>query len=89
MDNKKYLDKVLNYLVRGTKMNYEKERIYFSFSPSTLLPLLSLSPPYSPLLFRYSFSKYCKTQFGLTEEEIKYVWDQYTIIITDKINNGQ
>ena len=31
MDNKKYLDKVINSLVRGTKMNYENEKLSTPF----------------------------------------------------------
>jgi len=32
---------------------------------------------------------YCKNQFGLTEEEIEYVWVKYSRIILDKIANGK
>jgi len=85
MENKKYIDKVIGFLVRGTRIDYEKERIYFSFSP--FLPLTQLSSP-PPLLFLYPFSKYCKNQFGLTEEEIDYVWNEYITIIKDKIKNN-
>jgi len=84
MDNKKYLDKVLDHLVRGTKIDYENGIVS---TPLTLhlLPF-HLSPFY--LLFS-SFSNYCRDTFGLTKEEIEYVWKEYRKIITDKIKNGE
>ena len=89
MDNKKYLDKVLDHLVRGTKIDYENERIYPYFSLS-LPPLLS---PFSTFhlssLFFSSLSDYCRNQFGLTDEEIEYVWKEYVEIIKDKISKRE
>ena len=79
MENKKYLDKVLDHLVRGTKIDYNNtpdRMIDFQWIPSSL----SFS----------SFSFYCKNTFGLTDDEIEYVWNEYRSIILDKIkNNGQ
>jgi len=85
MENNKYLNKVIGSLVRSTKMNYEKERIYFSFYP---YPFHFLDSFLSSSLFS-SFSKYCKNTFGLTKYEIDYVWNEYIYIIKDKIENGQ
>jgi len=45
MDNKKYLDKVIGSLVRGTRIDYDEGRIY--------APFLLFTSPYSlhsPLL---------------------------------------
>ena len=42
MDNKKYLDKVVGSLVRGTDIDYENNRITFPF----LSPLLTLRFPF-------------------------------------------
>ena len=80
MENKKYLDKVLDHLVRGTKMDYDKEEIHtpFLLLPPLLSSLLNLFLP---------FSSYCKNTFGLTEEEMEYVWKEYVDIINDKIEN--
>jgi len=85
MENNKYLNKVIGSLVRSTKMNYEKERIYFSFYP---YPFHFLDSFLSSSLFS-SFSKYCRNQFGLTEEEVEYVWKEYREIIKNKIENGK
>jgi len=84
MDNKKYLDKVIGSLVRGTKIDYGKEEIQFPFSPSSphFLPLIPLLFSSSPLS---SFSKYCIDVYGLTDKEIEYVWKEYKSIILDKI----
>ena len=78
MDNKKYLNKVIGSMVRGTKIDYEEERITYPFSlpsPYTLSSFsCSLHPSSSfPLT---PFSDYCKTTFGLTDDEIEYVWDR-------------
>ena len=92
MENKKYLDKVIDHMVRSTKIDYEKERISPSFHPrQSPIPLSSLLlHPFSFFSFlSSSFYSYCKNTFGLTEEEIEYVWKEYKDIINDKINNGQ
>ena len=89
MENKKYLDKVLDHLVRGTKIDYEKELLLlpFLYLPS-LSSIFHLS--YNLSIFFSSFSDYCRKQFGLTEDEIGYVWKEYKSIIEDKIkNNGK
>ena len=90
MENKKYLDKVLDYLVSRTKIDYDKGEIIFPFTNSAAPFGLSAfiyfyrTPPFS-----LPFVKYCNRQFGLTEEEIKYVYHRYVKIIEDKINNGK
>jgi len=96
MNNKQniYLDKVIEYLLRDTNIDYKNEKITtpFSFSldrrnvPSPLIfgsfPLFSFS------LFLL-FSSYSKEVYGLTDEEMEYVWNEYKEIITDKIKNEQ
>jgi len=93
MENKKYLDKVLGYVVKGTKMDYENKEVNTPFiytlnSPPSSLPFLSPyfcsnRPPLPPL----SFSSYCRNYFGLTKDEIRYIWKEYKNIINDKIEN--
>ena len=95
MENKhnNYLDKVVEFLVRDTKIDFKGKEIFLPFLSIPTLPLLpsisyptsyfSLSPP--PLL--PSFSKYCKVTYGLTDEEIEYVWKEYTDIIKDIVEN--
>jgi len=88
-NQKKYLDKVVDLIVRDTVIDYEKEKVYtshLSFSSYYLsidfyqsLPLY-IHNPISSL-----FSKYCKNTYGIVENEIDYVWDQYRVIIKGKI----
>ena len=76
-----YLDKVIEYLVRDTKIDYENEKI------STSFPFTKNSPWFLHLEFpSLLFSSYSKEVYGLTDQEIDYVWDQYRTIIKDKIN---
>ena len=86
MENKKYLDKVVSHLVRGISIDYENNTIHFPYHPF-YAPLSHISP-FSSLNI-YTFSTYCRNQFGLTDGEIKYVWKEYVEIIKDKIKNGE
>jgi hypothetical protein len=92
MENKKYIDKVIGSLVRSTKIDYEKELLFFPFTNTPFFPfssfllLTSSSRLHSP---PHTFTDYCKNIYGLTIEEKKYVWEQYRSIIKDKINNGE
>ena len=85
MENKKYLDKVVGSLVRSTKMDYENKKVNTPFNLRPL-PLSLLSTHLYPLTSP-SFPSYCKNTFGLTEEEMGYVWKEYRNIINDKIEN--
>jgi len=79
MENNKYLDKILEHLVIGTKIDYNYNKIFSTPFNHNVYPSNYLSP----------LRNYCKNQFGLTEEEIEYVWVKYTRIILDKIANGK
>jgi len=85
MENNKYLNKVIGSLVRSTKIDYEKEIIYFDMIFSNFL-LFHYFPSYSPF---FNFINYCKNTFGLTEDEIEYVWKEYKKIILDKISKRE
>ena len=97
MKSNKYLDKVVGSLVRSTKIDYEKETIDCDFLfDSSPLSYLSLYSPHTYsfidtlLLFCHPipspFEIYCKNTFGLTEDEIEYVWEEYKEIIEEKID---
>ncbi len=81
MENK-YLDKVVGSLVRGTKIDYGTGRVYTPFSSPSYL-FFSF---FSSSSFSLPFTKYCVNHFGLTINEILYVWDKYKDIILEKIN---
>ena len=88
MENKKYLDKVIGFLVSGTNMDYENEKLHTPFDYGPIYFHVSRRDS----IFRFlqvGFKKYSINEFGLTDDEIKYVWDKYTTIILDKIENGK
>jgi len=94
MENKRYLDKVIGSLVRSTVLDYDQEKIYFSFIPSFFsYPSLSIRSSFSLLFssitFLESFYHYCRDQFGLTWKEVDYVWDEYKSMMLDKIKNNE
>jgi len=86
MENNIYLDKVIEFLVRDTKIDYAQKRIQYPFYTSYRF-FSQFSSPYSFFSTFSSFSKYCIDVYGLTEDEVKYVWNQYKDIILDKISN--
>ena len=81
----KFLDRVLDQIVRETTIDIDEGRIYppTSLNPYPLsIPFFS-SPP-------FSFTIHCRDVYGLNEQEIKYVWKEYKDNIYYKIieNNG-
>ena len=90
MENK-YLDKVLDQIVRETEIEYDYDRIFTPFSP------FSFSCKYLSLigniwnirtLFHRLLRRHCKEVYGLNDDEVNYVWNEYKKIIKDKLNNG-
>ena len=79
----KFLHKVVDQIVRETRIDYDRR-------------VIKTPPPCSPPFFRFlsfsyvfpslSFSDHCKDVYGLNEEETDYVWKVYRGIIKDKIS---
>ena len=96
MENKKYIDKVIEHLVRGTEIDYGEQNLNLPFlsffSRSNSLPFSIFFSSFKPsltILFPISsFSKYCKDIFGLTKKEMDYVIKQYKDIMLEKIHDG-
>jgi len=86
-NQKKYLDKVVGLIVSDTVIDYDNDRIRSPFQSTLPFSSLHFSPHF--LLSLNLFSMYCEDTYGLTENEIEYVWDQYTIIMKDKIRNNE
>ena len=92
---KKYLDKVVEFLVKGTTIDFNSRKISYPFVPlsSPLPPRLPLSlfPSLPPSLssLPFLFSTYVRDMYGLTREESDYVWERYKTNILDKIDNGR
>ena len=86
--DKKYLHRVLDQIVSETKIDLDEKKVYFTFSPSPffLFPDAFFSPfsiSYLPLFFDH-----CRDIYGLNDDEIDYVWDEYKEIILDKIESN-
>jgi len=85
MNQKDYLNKVVEQLVSETTIEGRIVWVPYSVLHQTLNSFLSpFLSPYLLSLFS-SFSSYVRNVYGLTEEEVKYVWEQYRSIIHDKI----
>lgn len=81
-----YLNKVVEYLVDDTIIDYDKKIIsYPHIHPSSFPSFFYTFPPslFNPHHF-LSFSEYCKDTYGLTDDEMDYVWDRYKNIIFDR-----
>ena len=75
MNRDPYLVRVLDMIIRDSQI--EGKNIIYPFS----LPLYSLqnNQSYSPL--HDNFIKYCKDQYGLSQEESMYMWYDYSTIM--------
>lgn len=88
VDSKKiYLDKIVQYMLDDTKLDYGRKEVIYPFIPNVRSQWGLLVPLYyvqydSP--FFNEFSKYCNDTYGLSYEESVYVWGQYK----DGINNS-
>mgnify|MGYP003631281309 CR=1 FL=1 len=79
--NNKFLNKVIEQIISETRIIDNKLHTPF--------PLFSLFPPLSsytpPFIY---FSSHCKEVYGLNEQEIDYVWNEYkkgvTTLMEDK-----
>jgi len=86
MENKKYLDKVIGSLVRSTKI--ESLLVNPLFRPiNKYIPIFSDDPVKDIETTQYfgtSMYDYLKNQFGLIDDEVKYVIEQYIDVVKDK-----
>lgn len=84
---KLFLDKIVKLLVDDTRL--ERSKGQYCFHTPFRDNIVYSWYPSLPIYVYYGLSKYCFEQFGLTEEETDYVWDQYKDILTDKNNNNE
>ena len=78
--NEDYLDRVLDRLVSETTIDHTREIIYVPFEKDSF-PINSSYLFFSIFIY---FTNHARDMYGLTEEEIKYVWKQYRYIIQNK-----
>jgi len=87
----KFLNKVLDQLVRETEIDKNRgviESPFFSLILVSSFILLPSSLSFLSLPSLPTFSDHCKDVYGLNDDEIEYVWKEYVQTIIDKINNG-
>ena len=81
----KFLDKVVEQIVRETEIDYDRKVIGNPFPfPIVFYPHFSRSSRLIP----FSFFNHCRDVYGLNKQEIEYVWEEYRNIIRDKIENN-
>ena len=77
--DKIFLNKVLNQLVRETEIDYDRRVIEAPFFHRSYPLILVRFFPSS------SFFYHCRDVYGLNDDEVEYLWEEYENIIKDKI----
>ena len=86
MGDKEYIDKVLTHIVSGTMFDFDGKTIRFPFLSHLFLIQYFFSQNISPSIYLMEpFFDYCRNQFGLTNDEIEYIWKEYMSIIYNRI----
>ncbi len=87
--NKKYLDKVVDHMVRNTVIeNYQYNP---KFRPvNGYIPIFSDDPVNDINTTHYllPMHDYLKKQFGLIDDEIQYVFERYVDVLKDMYNKN-
>ena len=84
--HKRYLDKILKYMMKYTNIDYEQEKVHFFYGDSFCFETLTYGNyiiPYWP------FINYCKSQFGLTDEEADELYYVYRSFIESEIKKNR
>ena len=74
--DKKFLHRVIDQIVNETRIDGDTEIIYPPFAP--IFPVAINFNSYNN-----PFSKHCRDVYGLTHQEILYVWREYISIISN------
>jgi hypothetical protein len=94
--DKRFLNKVIDQIVRETMVDYDKRVITFPYFHQVItFPYFHQDYPVSinlpsrypipPIHTKPSFDRHCKNVYGLNVKEIEYVWNEYRDTIKDKI----
>ena len=81
--DKKFLDQVIDQIVRETTIDYDRKLIGTTLH---FIPFDFFSPSFTSSIYPLIFSKHCRGVYGLNDDEVKYVWDEYKKIILNKTN---
>jgi hypothetical protein len=93
----KYFNYVIGELIKNTEIDYEQEEIRLikldNIKSDSIFPTDSQSDIASfRLLFNQSFQppaifhKHVKWMYGVHDEEIEFIWDQYRVKLIKQIN---
>ena len=88
MDKKeKYIKFIVDDLVKKTEIDYDEKymKFPFFFSKSSYVTF-SPTPPFSIFLPKRHFSIYLKDTYGVTDEEVKNIYNLYKERIKSLIN---
>ena len=82
---KRYLDKIVDFLVYDTKMDYVKGKVWYPFMSDGITNAISFSPETIlstevPSPFEY----YVNTTYFIDWDSAEYVWKKYISIMMDK-----
>jgi hypothetical protein len=88
--NKEFLNRVIKQVVSETIIDYNGGKLYAFFY---LLPIaIPLSQPHitfsTPYSFFSSFNGHCKEVYGLSDNEIEYIWIQYRNSLVNKLTEA-
>ena len=79
----KFLNKVMEQILRETDIFEDRGHIFVNY-PFTIYGGISINLPVGI----NGFVEHCKEVYGLNDDEVKYVWNEYRNIIKDKIENN-
>ena len=92
----RYIEHIIKDLIRDSRINYETGSIYYPFKNFDTKYITYTSLPDRNLFYSFTFrkppyyeqfSEYCMVRYGLTDKEISTVWEQYRLIMVDRIEN--
>ena len=84
--HKRYLDKILKYMMKYTNIDYEKEEVHFFYDRFLDFETITYHRyiiPYWP------FINYCKSQFGLTDDEAEELYYVYQKFVESEIKKNR
>jgi len=84
----KFLDKVIEQIISETEIDHDREIIIMKSFPTESYKMGFFTYTFQfpdQLIHRY-FSIRCKEIYGLNDDEVEYVWDEYKRIIDNKID---
>jgi len=88
-NRKRFLDKILNWLVNDTKIDYENKSWYPTFMDTSLM-MYKVTFMVRDTLYYHNpltlFYDYCVSTYDLNDKEIVYLWNVYRNIIIEKLN---